>query len=71
MDHRPARLRAVQSRRVNDPELTAEPTIEHQNYVKDLSMLRIGRADDGTMEFKVAPGVRKLQNNKAESVLAK
>jgi len=28
----------------------------HQNYVKDLSMLRFGRVDDGTMEFKAAPG---------------
>jgi len=27
----------------------------HQNYVKDLSMLRFGRVDDGTMEFKPAP----------------
>ena len=27
----------------------------HQNYVKDLSMLRFGRVDDGTMEFKAAP----------------
>ncbi len=27
----------------------------HQNYVRDLSMLRYGRVDDGTMEFKVAP----------------
>ena len=27
----------------------------HQNYVKDLSMLRFGRLDDGTMEFKAAP----------------
>jgi monooxygenase len=26
----------------------------HQNYVKDLSMLRYGRVDDGTMEFKSA-----------------
>ena len=26
----------------------------HQNYVKDLSMLRFGRVDDGTMEFKAA-----------------
>ena len=26
----------------------------HQNYVKDLSMLRYGRVDDGTMEFKKA-----------------
>lgn len=29
----------------------------HQNYVKDLSMMRHGRVDDGTMEFKAAPGV--------------
>jgi cation diffusion facilitator CzcD-associated flavoprotein CzcO len=28
----------------------------HQNYVKDLSMMRYGRLDDGTMEFKAAPG---------------
>jgi cation diffusion facilitator CzcD-associated flavoprotein CzcO len=26
----------------------------HQNYVKDLSMLRYGRVDDGAMEFKAA-----------------
>jgi monooxygenase len=26
----------------------------HQNYVKDLSMLRFGRVDDGAMEFKAA-----------------
>ena len=26
----------------------------HQNYVKDLSMFRFGRVDDGTMEFKAA-----------------
>jgi monooxygenase len=26
----------------------------HQNYVRDLSMLRFGRVDDGTMEFKAA-----------------
>jgi len=30
----------------------------HQNYVKDLSMLRFGCVDDGTMEFKPAPGAR-------------
>ncbi len=30
----------------------------HQNYVKDLSMLRFGRVDDGTMEFKAAPDAR-------------
>jgi cation diffusion facilitator CzcD-associated flavoprotein CzcO len=28
----------------------------HQNYVKDLLMLRYGRVDDETMEFKAAPG---------------
>ena len=27
----------------------------HQNYMKDLSMMRYGRVDDGTMEFKPAP----------------
>ncbi len=27
----------------------------HQNYVKDLSMMRYGRVDDGTMEFNAAP----------------
>jgi cation diffusion facilitator CzcD-associated flavoprotein CzcO len=27
----------------------------HQNYVKDLSMLRYGRVDDGVMEFKAKP----------------
>ena len=27
----------------------------HQNYVRDLSMMRYGRVDDGTMEFKSAP----------------
>ncbi len=31
----------------------------HQNYVKDLSMLRFGSVDDGTMEFKVASGERR------------
>ncbi len=37
----------------------------HQNYVKDLSMFRFGRVDDGTMEFK-----RRLarRNENAESV---
>lgn len=29
----------------------------HQNYVKDLSTIRFGRVDDGTMEFKAAPDV--------------
>ncbi|HEY0366353.1 MAG TPA: NAD(P)/FAD-dependent oxidoreductase, partial [Pyrinomonadaceae bacterium] len=27
----------------------------HQNYMKDLSMIRFGRVDDGAMEFKPAP----------------
>jgi monooxygenase len=27
----------------------------HQNYVKDLGMMRFGRVDDGTMEFKAEP----------------
>lgn len=30
----------------------------HQNYVKDLSMMRYGRVEDGTMEFKSAPVAR-------------
>jgi monooxygenase len=30
----------------------------HQNYVKDLSMLRYGRVDDGAMEFRRAPAAR-------------
>lgn len=32
----------------------------HQNYVKDLSMLRYGRVDDGTMQFNVAPAVQRV-----------
>lgn len=38
----------------------------HQNYVKDLSMLRFGRVDDGTMEFKAAPGVRRTGTKVAQ-----
>jgi len=34
---------------------TKTPWRVHQNYVRDLSMLRFGRVDDGTMEFKAAP----------------
>ena len=30
----------------------------HQNYMKDLSMMRYGRVEDGTMEFKSAPVAR-------------
>ena len=37
---------------------TKIPWRVHQNYVKDLSMLRFGRVDDGTMEFKPAPIAR-------------
>ncbi|HEX6624205.1 MAG TPA: NAD(P)/FAD-dependent oxidoreductase [Pyrinomonadaceae bacterium] len=31
----------------------------HQNYAKDLSMMRYGRVEDGTMEFKKAPAARR------------
>jgi hypothetical protein len=27
----------------------------HQNYVRDLSMMRYGRVEDGTMEFRSMP----------------
>jgi cation diffusion facilitator CzcD-associated flavoprotein CzcO len=30
----------------------------HQNYIKDLSMLRYGKVDDGAMEFTKSPAVR-------------
>jgi cation diffusion facilitator CzcD-associated flavoprotein CzcO len=33
----------------------------HQNYVKDLSMMRFGRVEDGTMEFKAAPDARRAE----------
>jgi monooxygenase len=33
----------------------------HQNYVKDLSMMRYGRVDDGTMEFSSAPVARRAE----------
>ncbi|HEV2708387.1 MAG TPA: NAD(P)/FAD-dependent oxidoreductase [Pyrinomonadaceae bacterium] len=38
----------------------------HQNYVKDLSMLRFGRVDDGTMEFKAVSGTRRADAEVAE-----
>jgi cation diffusion facilitator CzcD-associated flavoprotein CzcO len=38
----------------------------HQNYVKDLSMLRFGRVDDGTMEFKPAPTGRRADAEVAQ-----
>ena len=37
----------------------------HQNYVKDLSMLRYGRVDDGTMEFKSAPAASRTRGKAA------
>ena len=33
----------------------------HQNYVKDLSMMRYGRVEDGTMEFRSAPVARESE----------
>ena len=33
----------------------------HQNYMKDLRMMRYGRVDDGTMEFKTAPVARNAE----------
>jgi monooxygenase len=38
----------------------------HQNYVKDLSMLRYGRVDDGTMEFKAVPGAHRAEREAVE-----
>ncbi len=38
----------------------------HQNYVRDLSMMRYGRVDDGTMEFKKArPAGLRLEGARA------
>lgn len=37
----------------------------HQNYIKDLSIIRFGRVDDGTMEFKLAPGGRRAERGLA------
>jgi cation diffusion facilitator CzcD-associated flavoprotein CzcO len=39
----------------------------HQNYVKDLSMMRYGRVDDGAMEFKAAPARETLSLYAANS----
>jgi cation diffusion facilitator CzcD-associated flavoprotein CzcO len=33
----------------------------HQNYVKDLSMMRYGRVEDGTMEFKSTPATHRAK----------
>jgi hypothetical protein len=38
----------------------------HQNYVKDLSMMRYGRVDDGTMEFRGAPVSRRAEEEEEE-----
>jgi cation diffusion facilitator CzcD-associated flavoprotein CzcO len=39
----------------------------HQNYVKDLSMMRYGRVEDGTMEFRSTPVARESE---AEAVVS-
>ena len=39
----------------------------HQNYVRDLSMMRYGRVEDGTMEFRSAPLARAAE---AEAVVS-
>jgi cation diffusion facilitator CzcD-associated flavoprotein CzcO len=39
----------------------------HQNYIKDVSMMRYGRVDDGAMEFKQAPLYNPLHANKRSS----
>ena len=41
----------------------------HQNYVKDLSMLRYGRIDDGAMEFKPAAASRQALAQTAAGVV--
>jgi len=40
----------------------------HQNYMKDLSMMRYGRVDDGTMEFKAAPIAQRSRTEAVASV---
>jgi monooxygenase len=40
----------------------------HQNYMKDLSMMRYGRVDDGTMEFKAAPIAQRATTEAVASV---
>jgi cation diffusion facilitator CzcD-associated flavoprotein CzcO len=40
----------------------------HQNYMKDLSMMRYGRVDDGTMEFKAAPIAQRARTEAVASV---
>jgi len=38
---------------------TKTPWRLHQNYMKDLKMMRYGKVDDGTMEFRAAPGTER------------
>ncbi|MET0648809.1 MAG: NAD(P)/FAD-dependent oxidoreductase [Pyrinomonadaceae bacterium] len=40
----------------------------HQNYVRDLSMMRYGRVDDGTMEFRKATAARRARAEAAGHV---
>jgi cation diffusion facilitator CzcD-associated flavoprotein CzcO len=37
----------------------------HQNYVRDLSMMRYGRVDDGSMEFEPSPRGRRAEKGAA------
>lgn len=39
----------------------------HQNYVRDLSMMRFGRVDDGTMEFKAASNAARPETRAGKS----
>lgn len=39
----------------------------HQNYVKDLSMMRYGRVEDGTMEFKSTPAPQSVEVREAQA----
>ena len=39
----------------------------HQNYVRDLSMMRYGRVEDGTMEFKSAPAPHSIEVGEAQA----
>ena len=46
---------------------TKTPWRLHQNYMKDLSMMRYGRVDDGTMEFESVPLYNPLHADKGPS----
>jgi cation diffusion facilitator CzcD-associated flavoprotein CzcO len=39
----------------------------HQNYVRDLSMMRYGRVEDGAMEFAAAPSTQQRQQVQPQS----